>query len=151
MHFICNFVYQPVRIFHGHPMKVNLNKRSIHSVSHVQALQHIPYKSRSCVHKSERFSPSTTRHSLLILKLSQESISVRTYVIHFLGTYVTILCNWLNPLTKHTLLVIGQIQLFLILQETVFQDQVLKSSSLSKKQVEKCKFIKARQLACVEV
>ena len=35
----------------------------------------------------------------------------------------------------------------LILQETVFQDQVLKSSSLSKKQAEKCKFIKARQLA----
>ena len=36
--------------------------------------------------------------------------------------------------------------MFLILQETRFQDQVLKSSSLSKKQAEKCKFIKARQL-----
>ena len=36
--------------------------------------------------------------------------------------------------------------MFLILQETVFQDQVLKSSSLSKKQAEKCKFIKARHL-----
>ena len=36
--------------------------------------------------------------------------------------------------------------MFLIFQETVFQDQVLKSSSLSKKQAEKCKFIKARQL-----
>ena len=41
--------------------------------------------------------------------------------------------------------------MFLILQEIVFQDQLLKSSSLSKKQAEKCKFIKARQLACVEV
>ena len=37
--------------------------------------------------------------------------------------------------------------MFLILKEIRFQDQVLKSSSLSKKQVEKCKFIKARQLA----
>ena len=33
----------------------------------------------------------------------------------------------------------------------MFQDQVLKSSSLSKKQAKKCKFIKAQQLACVEV
>ena len=52
-----------------------------------------------------------------------------TYVIHMLGTYVTIL----------------------IFQETVFQDQVLKSLSLSKKQAEKCKFIKTRQLAYVKV
>ena len=37
--------------------------------------------------------------------------------------------------------------MFLILQETRFQNQVLKSSSLSKKQAEKCKFIKARQLS----
>ena len=36
--------------------------------------------------------------------------------------------------------------MFLILQEIRFQDQVLKSSSLSKKQAEKCKFNKARQL-----
>ena len=33
--------------------------------------------------------------------------------------------------------------MFLILQEIRFQDQVLKSSNLSKKQVEKYKFIKA--------
>ena len=52
-----------------------------------------------------------------------------TYVIHLLGTYVTIL----------------------IFQETVFQDQVLKSLSLSKKQAKKCKFIKTRQLAYVKV
>ena len=37
--------------------------------------------------------------------------------------------------------------MFSILQETKFQDQVLKSSSLSKKQAEKCKFIKTWQLA----
>ena len=37
--------------------------------------------------------------------------------------------------------------MFLIFQETRFKDQVLKSSSLSKKQVEKCKFIKVQQLA----
>ena len=37
--------------------------------------------------------------------------------------------------------------MFLILKEIRFQDQVLKSSSLSKKQAEKCKFIKTRQLA----
>ena len=40
--------------------------------------------------------------------------------------------------------------MFLILQETRFQDQVLKSSSLSKKQAEKCKFIKPRQIEAVE-
>ena len=37
------------------------------------------------------------------------TILVRTYVIHLLGTYVTILCNWLI-LTKRTLLIFGQIQ-----------------------------------------
>ena len=37
--------------------------------------------------------------------------------------------------------------MFLLLQETRFQDQVLKSSELSKKQAEKRKFIKAWQLA----
>ena len=36
--------------------------------------------------------------------------------------------------------------MFLILQETRFQDQVLKSSSLFKKQAERRKFIKVRQL-----
>ena len=36
--------------------------------------------------------------------------SVRTYVIHLLGTYVTILCNWLILQKKRILLVFGQIQ-----------------------------------------
>ena len=41
--------------------------------------------------------------------------------------------------------------MFLILQEIVFQNQVLKSSSLFKKQAEKYKFIETQQLAYVEV
>ena len=72
---------------------------------------------------------------------------VRTYVSHLFGTYVTILCNWLILRQNAFYLYLGRSKMCLILQETVFQDQVLKSSSLSKKQVEKCKFIKARQLA----
>ena len=39
----------------------------------------------------------------------------------------------------------------LILQETMFQDQVLKPSSLSKKTGWKCTVTKARQLAYAEV
>ena len=73
---IPNLVHQPVRVFHGHYVKVNLNKRLIHSINHVQAQQHVPYRSRSCVHRNKRFSSSTTRHSLLILELSQEFISL---------------------------------------------------------------------------
>jgi len=34
-----------------------------------------PYRSRICVHRSERFSSFPTKHSLLILELPQESIS----------------------------------------------------------------------------
>ena len=67
---IRNFVHQPVRIFCGHPVKENLNKRLIHSVNHLQAQQHVPYRSRICVHRSERFSSFSTRLSLLILELS---------------------------------------------------------------------------------
>ena len=73
---ICNFVHQLARIFHGHPLKVSLNKRLIHSVSHVQAQLHDPHKSMICVHRSERFSSSSTRHSLLILEISQKYINL---------------------------------------------------------------------------
>ena len=45
----------------------------------------------------------------------------------------------------------GSSRIFLILQETRFQDQVLKSSSLSKKQAEEVSVIKARQLASIEL
>ena len=41
-----------------------------------------------------------------------------------LGTYVNI--ELTNPLTKHTLLVIGRSRMCLMLQETRFQVQVLK-------------------------
>ena len=71
---------------------------------------------------------------------------VRIYVIYLLGTYVTILCNWLILWQNALYLYLGRSRIFLILQEIRFPDQVLKSSSLSKKTSWKCKFIKARQL-----
>ena len=56
--------------------------------------------------------------------------SVRIYVIHLLRTYVTILCNWLI-LWQHALyLYLGRSRMYLILQETVFQDQVLKKLAI---------------------
>ena len=51
---------------------------------------------------------------------------VRTYVIHLLGTYVTILCNWLILWQNALYLYLGRFGMCLILQETLFQDQVLK-------------------------
>ena len=71
---VSNFVHQLVRVFCSHPMKVNLDKRLIHSVNHLQAQQHVPYRSRICVHRSERSSSFSIGHSLLILQLHQESI-----------------------------------------------------------------------------
>ena len=50
----------------------------------------------------------------------------RTCVIHLLGTYVAILCNWLILLQNTLYLYLGRSRMCLILQETVFQDQVLK-------------------------
>ena len=50
----------------------------------------------------------------------------RTYVIHLLGTYVTVLCNWLTLWQNALYLYLGRSRMCLILQETVFQDQVLK-------------------------
>ena len=58
-----------------------------------------------------------------------------------------ILCNWLILWQNAFYLYLGRSMMFLILQNTRFQDQVLKSSSLSKKTSWKCKFSKARQLA----
>ena len=51
---------------------------------------------------------------------------VRTYVIHLLGTYVTILCNWLILWQNALYLYLGRSRMCLILQETFFQVQVLK-------------------------
>ena len=55
-------------------MKVNLNKRLIHSVNHLLAQQYVPYRSRIGAHRGEMSSSFSTRHSLLILELPQESI-----------------------------------------------------------------------------
>ena len=71
---------------------------------------------------------------------------VRTYVIHLLRTYVTILCNWLILWQNAFYLYLGRSRMCLILQETMFKDQVLKHSSLFKKSSKECNFIKARQL-----
>ena len=71
---------------------------------------------------------------------------IRTYAFHLLGTYVNILCNWLILWQNALYLYLGRPRMFFILQEIRFQDQVLKSSSLSKKTSWKCKFIEARQL-----
>ena len=71
---------------------------------------------------------------------------VRTYVFHLLGTYVNILCNWLILWSNALYLYLDRSRMLLILQETRFQDQVLKSSSVSKKISWKFKFIKAWQL-----
>ena len=63
-------------------------------------------------------------------KLPKEEI-VRTYVVHLLGTYVTILCNWLILWQNAFYLYLGRSMMCLMLQETLFQVQVLKS----------CKFV----------
>ena len=52
---------------------------------------------------------------------------VRTYVIHLFGTYVTILYNWLIRWQNTLYLYLGRSRMCLILQETMFQDQVLKT------------------------
>ena len=52
---------------------------------------------------------------------------VRTYVSHLLRTYVTILYNWLILWQNALYLYFGRFKMCLILQETVFQDQVLKT------------------------
>ena len=51
---------------------------------------------------------------------------VRTYVSYLLGTYVTILCNWLILWQNALYLYLDRSRMCLIFQETMFQDQVLK-------------------------
>ena len=71
---------------------------------------------------------------------------VRTYVIHLLGTYVTILCNWLILWQNALYLYLGRSRMCLILQETLFQDQVLKPCKSVQDSSWKVPVIKARQL-----
>ena len=47
-------------------------------------------------------------------------------MIHLLGTYVTILYNWLILQQNALYLYLGRSRMRLILQETLFHDQVLK-------------------------
>ena len=61
-------------------------------------------------------------------------------------TYVMILCNWLILWQNALYLYLGRLRIVKLLQETTFQDLVLKPSSLFKKSSNKCKIIKARQL-----
>ena len=51
---------------------------------------------------------------------------IRTYVFHMLGTYVTILWNWLIFWQNALYLYLGRSRMCLMLQETSFQYQVLK-------------------------
>ena len=73
-------------------------------------------------------------------------IYVRTYVFHMLRTYVMILCNWLILWQNALYLYLGRLRIVKLLQETTFQDLVLKPSSLFKKSSKECKIIKVRQL-----
>ena len=72
---------------------------------------------------------------------------VRTYVIHLLGTYVTIWCNWLIFWQNALYLYLGRSKMCLILQETLFQDQVLKPCKSIQETSWKVPVIKARQLS----
>ena len=68
-------------------------------------------------------SNSLSNHFSKMVKI----LDVRTYVIYFLGTYVTILCNWLIFWQNALYLYLGRSKMCLIFQETLFQDQVLKT------------------------
>ena len=72
---------------------------------------------------------------------------VRTYVIHLLGTYVTILCNWLILWQNAFYLYLGRSRMCLILRETLFQVQVLKLCKSVQDSSWKIPVIKAQQLA----
>ena len=69
---------------------------------------------------------------------------VRTYVIHLLETYITILCNWLILWENALYLYLGRSRMCLILQETLFQVQVLKSCKSVQESSEKVLNFKAR-------
>ena len=70
--------------------------------------------------------------------------SVKTSVIHLLGTYVTILCNWLIFWQNALNLYLGRSKMCLILQENLFQDQMLKPCKFVQDSSWKVPVIKAR-------
>ena len=71
------------------------------------------------------YASNSSCYIFLVIK-SDILESVRTYVIHLLGIYVTILCNWLILWQNALYLYLGRSKMCLILQETLFQNQVLK-------------------------
>ena len=63
-------------------------------------------------------------------------------MIHLLRIYVTILCNWLILWQNTLYLYLGRSRICLILQETLFQVQMLKPCKSAKNQVRKCWILK---------
>ena len=72
---------------------------------------------------------------------------VRIYVIHLLGTYITILCNWLILWQNAFYLYLSRSRMCLILSEILFQDKVLKPCKSVQEASWKEPVIKARQLS----
>ena len=72
---------------------------------------------------------------------------VTTYVFHMLGTYVTILCNWLIFWQNTLYLYLSRSMVCLMLQKTRFQVQVLKPCKYVQELSVKVLLIKVQQLA----
>ena len=60
------------------------------------------------------------------LKIKHITVNARTYVVHFLRTYVILLCNWLILWQNALYLYLGRSRMCLILQETCCSSLVLK-------------------------
>ena len=75
---------------------------------------------------------------------------VTTYVIHLLGTYVTILCNWLILWQNALYLYLGRSGMCLYFKKLCFKIKCESHISLSQIQAKMCKLIKGRQLASIE-
>ena len=75
---------------------------------------------------------------------SLATIFVRTYVFHMLVKYVAILCNWLILWQNAPYLYLGRSRMYLILQETRFQIQVLNPCKSIQESSVKVLLIKAR-------
>ena len=68
-------------------------------------------------------------------------------MIHLLGTYVIILCNWLILWQNALYLYLGRSRMCLIFQETCYSNLVLKPWRLDQETSEEKLFIKAGQIA----
>ena len=74
-------------------------------------------------------------------------VIVRPYVIHLLGTYVTILCNWLIFWQNAFYLYSGRSMMCLIVLERCYSSLVLKPWRLDKETSEEKLITKAGQVA----